>query len=406
MTPTEPTRAPTLPSKELDVNQWFIAAAWLALALAAGIISVRLAISVSLLEIGMGVIAGNFLHLQNAEWTNFLASFGAVLLTFMAGAEIDPESLRKHLKPSLAIGFASFLLPFLGALLVARYLLGWDLHASQIAGIALSTTSVAVVYAVMIETGLNRTELGKLILAACFVTDLGTVLALGIIFANHSLWLVAFLAITGAALFLLPRFARWFFSRYGGKVSELEAKFVFLVLFVLGGLAAKANSEAVLPAYLMGLAVAEVFADHHEMVRRLRTTVFALLTPFYFIKAGLLVSLPAVIAGAGLIACLLAVKLLAKGVGVYPLSRVFRLPSREGIYTTLLMSTGLTFGTISALFGYQHGYITQSQYAILVTVVIGSAVIPTLIAQTFFCPAESAPRLTLSPQLAETEETA
>ena len=388
------------------MNQWLVAAVWVALALGAGLISVRTAISVSLLELVLGVIGGNFLHLQTTDWTSFLAGFGAILLTFMAGAEIDPDSLRKHLRPSLAIGFVSFLLPFLGAMAFARHVAGWDAHSSQIAGIALSTTSVAVVYAVMVETGLNRTDLGKLILAACFITDLGTVLALGILFANYDLWLLAFVLVTAGVLAILPRAGKWFFARYAGRVSELETKFLFLLLFALGGMAVKASSEAVLPAYLLGLAMAGLFLQHGEMVRRLRTTVFALLTPFYFIKAGLLVSLPAVITGAALIGLLLGVKLVTKAVGVYPLAGAFRLPRREGIYTTLLMSTGLTFGTISALFGYQRGFISQSQYTILVTVVIGSAVIPTMVAQAFFRPAPAA--LTSVPEnvphLAEVQE--
>ena len=368
------------------MNQWLVAALWIGLALAAGLISVRTAISVSLLEIAMGVVGGNFLHLHTTEWTSFIAGFGAILLTFLAGAEIDPESLRKHLKPSLAIGLASFLFPFLAAWAYARFVAHWDPRAAWIAGVALSTTSVAVVYAVMVETGLNKTDLGKLILAACFVTDLGTVLALGVIFANYNAWLALFLGVSAAVLFVAPRFAKWFFARYGGKVSELEIKLVFLLLFGLGGLASLANSEPVLPAYLLGLVVAGLFAERREMVRRMRTVVFGFLTPFYFLKAGLFVSLPAVYSGAGIIAAMFAVKMIAKFAGVVPLTRAFRFTPREGNYTTLLMSTGLTFGTISALFGLTRNIITQSQYTILVTTVIMSAVIPTLIAQAFFLP--------------------
>jgi len=368
------------------VNQWLVATLWVALALAAGLISVRTAISVSLLEIVMGVVGGNYLGLRTTEWTSFLASFGAILLTFMAGAEIDPESLRRHLKPSLAIGFVGFLLPFLGAWMYAQHVAHWDARAAQIAGIALSTTSVAVVYAVMVETGLNETEIGKLILAACFVNDLGTVLVLGAIFANYDIWLALFAAVTTVTLIAMPKLSRWFFRRFGGRVSELEIKFLFLLLFGLGGLASLANSEPVLPAYLLGLVVAGLFAEHKGLVRRLRTAVFGVLTPFYFLKAGLYVSLPAVWAGAGLIIALLAVKMASKLVGIWPLTRAFRMAPREGNYTTLLMSTGLTFGTISALFGLTRHIITQEQYTILVTVVIGSAVLPTLIAQTFFLP--------------------
>lgn len=367
-------------------NTWFIAASWVGLALVASLISIRIGLSVALVEIGVGVVAGNFLGLHTAPWIDFLASFGSVLLTFLAGAEIDPASFRRHLKPSLVIGTVSFLAPFLGAMAFAHYVTGWDLRAAEIAGIALSTTSVAVVYAVMVETGLNNTDLGKLILAACFVTDLGTVLALGVLFASFNMWMVAFIGVTGLVLWQLPRLTRYVLATWGGKVSEPEVKFLFLVLFALGGLAQMANSEAVLPAYLVGLVVAGVFVHDKVLVHRMRTIAFTMLTPFYFLKAGLFVSLPAVMAAIGLVAALLGVKMGTKFVGVWPLTRVFKMSALEGNYTTMLMSTGLTFGTISSLYGLTHNIIDQTQYSVLVAVVIGSAVVPTLIAQTFFRP--------------------
>ena len=279
-------------------------------------------------------------------------------------------------------------MPCLGAFLFCLLVAHWTLREAEIGGIALSTTSVAVVYAVMVETGLNRTDLGKLILAACFVTDFGTVLALGVLFANFNGWMILFVAVTCVTLYFLPRATCFVISSVGSRVSEPEVKFIFLVLFVLGWLAQTANSEAVLPAYLVGLVIAGVFVRDRVLVDRMRSIAFVLLTPFYFIKAGLYIALPAVVMGAGLIVLLLLVKLATKGIGVWPLSRlVFRLSARDSAYTTLLMSTGLTFGTISALFGLTNHIISQTQYTILVTVVILSAVVPTLIAQTFFRPA-------------------
>ena len=367
-------------------NIWFIAASWMAVALIASFISIRLGISAALIEIFLGVICGNYLQFHSTAWIDFLASFGSVLLTFLAGAEIDPQSFRKQLKPSLAIGAISFFLPFLAAMAYALFIGHWSLRASEIAGIALSTTSVAVVYAVMVETGLNQTDLGKLILAACFVTDFGTVLALGILFANFNLWLLAFVVVLALVLWKLQPITRWILKRWGGRVSEFEVKFLFLVLFFLGGLASVAQSEAVLPAYLVGLVIAGVFTHDRVMVNRIRSISFALLTPFFFIKAGTLISVPELFASVLVILALLSLKIASKFVGVWPLTRVFKLNAREGNYTTLLMSTGLTFGSISALYGLTHGIITQAQYTILVTVVIGSAVIPTLIAQTWFLP--------------------
>jgi len=367
-------------------NAYLVASAWIGLALVASLISIRVGISVALVEIGLGVLAGNALGLSTTPWIDFLAAFGSVLLTFLAGAEIDPASLRRHARKALAIGFASFAAPFVAAWAFAYFVAGWDLQAAQIAGIALSTTSVAVVYAVMIESGLADAELGKLILAACFITDLGTVLALGVLFADFSPLLLGFAAATLGALIVVPRLLRWLLARVPGRVSEPEIKFLFLVLFGLGGLASAAGSEAVLPAYLVGLAVAGAFVHDRVLVHRMRATAFSLLTPFYFLKAGLLVSVGAVVAGAGLIGGFLLVKVGAKVVGVWPVSRGLGLATRDANYTTLLMSTGLTFGSISALFGLSRGYIDEAAYTVLVTTIILSAVVPTLIATTFFEP--------------------
>jgi Kef-type K+ transport system membrane component KefB len=368
-------------------NVWFIAALWMGLAFVASVLSIRTGISVALLEIAMGVIAGNFLGFHTNEWINFLATFGAGLLTFLAGAEIDPDSLRMHLKAALVIGFVSFLVPFLAAWAVGYWVIGWTYQGALICGIALSTTSVAVVYAVMVETGLSSTSIGKMILAACFVTDFGTVLALGVFFADFNRWLILFVVVLAVVLRYLPQLVRSVITTFGAtRVSEPEVKFLFLVLFFLGGLATSARSEAVLPAYLAGLVVAGVFLQDRVLVSRMRSIAFTMLTPFYFLKAGLFVSLPALVTSAGLVAVLLAVKLAAKFVGVWPLARLFRLPPREANYTTLMMATGLTFGTISALFGLENHYIDQTQYTVLVTVVIGSAVVPTVIAQSFFQP--------------------
>ncbi len=392
-------------------NIWFIAAVWMGLALIASLISIRSGISVALVEILVGVVAGNLavgleggtlhvgmasagtgagnLHhlLQSTEWTNFLALLGSGVLTFLAGAEIDPVSLKANWRASVLIGVLSFAIPFAIVWVFAEFVLGWPLHQAQIAGIALSTTSVAVVYAVMIEGGFSDTAMGKMILAACFITDFGTVLALGTLFADYNLWLLLFVTVTLIVLWFMPRWTQSIITRLGAtRVSEPEVKFILFVLFFLGGLATTAKSEAVLPAYLLGLVVAGVFLRDKTLVRRMRSIAFAIFTPFYFIKAGLYVSLPALWTGPLVISVLLALKMITKIAGVFPLARLHYMKVKEASYTTLLMATGLTFGTISSLYGLQNGIIDRNQYTILVSVVILSAFVPTLIAQKFFQP--------------------
>jgi len=369
-------------------NVWFIAAIWMALAFSASLISIWAGISVALVEILVGLIAGNFLGIHaTTDWINFLALLGSGVLTFLAGAEIDPRSLKANLRASGLIGVLSFGAPFVIVWVFAQFVLGWPLQQAQIAGVALSTTSVAVVYAVMIEGGYSDTALGKTILAACFITDLGTVLALGVLFATFNIWLLVFVIVMCVVLWFMPTWTQFIIVRLGAtRVSEPEVKFIFFILFFLGGLATTAKSEAVLPAYLVGLVVAGVFLRDKTLVNRMRSIAFAIFTPFYFIKAGLYVSLAALWAGLGIIGALLLLKMITKLIGVFPLARMHYMGKREASYTTLLMATGLTFGTISALFGLQNKIIDQQQYTILVSVVILSAFIPTLIAQKFFQP--------------------
>jgi Kef-type K+ transport system membrane component KefB len=350
----------------------------------ASMASVELGVSVALIEISLGVIAGNVFALQSPPWMDFLASFGSILLTFLAGAEVDPQVMREKLKESLLLGGLSFALPFIGAWIFCAWALGWSTPAAQIAGVALSTTSLAVVYAVLVETGLTHSPLGKLIMASTFVTDFGTAAALAALFIRPTWWLVPFIGVSILVIWAMIALQPWFFRRYGQRVIEPELKGAFAALLVLMFLAERAQSHAVLPAFVLGLALASVFHAHPELQRRFRVIAFGLLTPFFFLKGGMNVSLALVWANVGLLIALFAVKQVTKFIGVYPLAKRY-VPS-DSMFTTLLMSTGLTFGTISSLYGLNAGILDRAQFSVLVTVVVASAVIPTVIAQRWFSP--------------------
>jgi Kef-type K+ transport system membrane component KefB len=329
-------------------------------------------------------VVGNAFNLDVPGWLAFIGSFAGIVLTFLAGTEVDVPQFRREWHASLSIGLVSFSAPFVVVGLLAYYGLGWNHRQAEIAGIALSTTSLAVVYAVLVETGLNETVVGKRLMAATFVTDFGTAAALSILFIKPTLWIVPFVAVSIFLIVGLPLLAPWFFGRYGDRVIEPEIKLVFAGIFLLMWLGDRAHSHAVLPAFVLGLVMSSHYHEHRKEQERMRVVAFAFLTPFFFLKGGMSVSAGALWANLGLLALLFAGKMLPKLAGIYPLAR--RFTGEHAIFTTLLMSTGLTFGTISSLYGLNAHIIDRTQFSLLIAVVVLSAIVPTAIAQRFFQP--------------------
>lgn len=392
---------------------YLVAAFWFLSALISTIIANRLKISNALMEIiigaGIGFIAfktgfTNRLALD-ADWMKFIAGVAAIMLTFLAGSELNPDSLKSKFKEITIVGLVGFFSPFIGATLIAHFILHWGLQSSLLTGIALSTTSMAVVYAVMIEYGFNKTSFGKSILGACFVNDLGTVIGLGLIFAPFTYKTLIFIAVTVLLIFILPSVTNFLIKHFAYKTAAIRTKWILFVLLSMGVLAMWSGSEPVLPAYIIGMILARTIEKDNFFIRRLRTMTIGFLTPVYFLRAGALVSLPAIIGAFLVFILLFGGKIMFKIFGLYPVISRFKKHKKEKWYYTLLMSTGLTFGTISALYGLTNNIISTEQYSIIVGVVIASAVVPTLIANRFFLPAHLLEKPVLDDQLPDVVKT-
>lgn len=356
---------------------------------AASLLSLRLGLSVAIFEILLGLTAGS-LGLHAADWMTYIAGFGGIVLTFLSGAEVDAKLLKENFRQAATLSIFSFLAPFAAGCLFCRYAAGWSMQASLITGIALSETSLAVVYSVLTETGLSKTRTGKLLMACTFLTNTLTALALSLAFLKPNLYTLLFLGVSGGFLVFAGRFSAGILNHpaLAGKVIEPEIKYIFFVLLAFIYLAELGSSQAMLPAFLFGLVMSGHFAAHGAAAvkNRLRTVAYAFITPFFFIVAGMKVSLGALWGAAGLFAALFAVKQLSKFAGVYFLAGKYFPANRN--YFTLLMSTGLTFGLMAALFGLKGGMLNAEQYSVLTGVLIASAVLPTFVAQRWFPPLE------------------
>jgi len=352
--------------------------------LLAATVSVEIGLSVALIELFAGAVVGNAFHLDVPSWLTFIGTFAGIVLTFLAGAEVDVPQLRREWRASVSIGLVSFFAPFAVVGLVCYYALDWSRRQAEIGGLALSTTSLAVVYAVLVETGLNSELVGKRLMSATFVTDIATVTGLTLLFITPTIWVVPFAVVSVAMIVGLPRLATGFFGRYGNRVIEPEIKLVFACLFVLMWLGSRAHSQAALPVFVLGLVMSSFYDSHRLEQDRMRIVAFAFLTPFFFLKGGMNVSAGALWANLGVLGVLFLAKMGPKLGAVYPLARKYTAP--HAAFTTLLMSTGLTFGTITSLYGLSAGIIDRTQFSLLIATVVLSAIVPTAIAQRRYDP--------------------
>ena len=207
-----------------------LAAVLSAVVLVASMLSVELGVTVALIELSLGVVVGQRLR---PDEPGVARLHRQVRLDRPHLPRRDGGRSGLHARPrsgaTVGIGVTSFAGPFVVASLVAYFLLDWTGKASLIAGTALSTTSLAVVYAVLVERGLTATNVGKLLMSATFVTDLCTAIALSAIFIKPNVWFPVFLVVSLALILPLPRIAPPFFRRYGDRVIEPEIKLVFAV---------------------------------------------------------------------------------------------------------------------------------------------------------------------------------
>jgi Kef-type K+ transport system membrane component KefB len=354
------------------------------------LISLATGLSVAIIEILGGVVAGYF-GLKPELWMIYIAGLGGILLTFLAGAEIDAALLKEKFKESFLIGFSSFIVPFTGVFLFAYYIVGWDLKASLIAATAFSETSLAVVYSVLVETGLSKQNVGKMILAATFITNLGTALALSLLFIRPNFYTLIFVLVSIIVIYLAAQFSHLIFenTRLKNKVIEPEIKYILFLLLIFIYFASLGAGQAILPTFLLGLFMSRHFAETKStqaVKSRLRTLAFAFITPIFFIVGGLHISVTAISASFAVFTMFFAIRIVLKFIGVNFLARRYLAHGRT--FTTLLLSTGLTFGAIAALFGLNMGYIDNEKFSIIMGVIIASSVVPTFVAQKWFLPVD------------------
>ena len=166
---------------------------------------------------------------------------------------------------------------------------------------------------------------------------------------------------------------------------EPEIKLVFASLFLLMWLGGRAHSHAVLPAFILGLAMSNHYATHRKEQERLRVVAFAFLTPFFFLKGGMNVSTSALWANLGVLALLFAGEDGAEARRASIRSRAGS-PRRTPCSRRCSCRPASRSARSASLYGLNAGIIDRTQFSLLIAVVVLSAIVPTVIAQRFYQP--------------------
>lgn len=352
-------------------------------------VSIKLGMSVAVVEIIFGIIIGNLGLIELESWMIFASTFGGVFLTFLSGSEVDINLMKNKFKESFLIGFISFLAPLIAVFILVYFILNWNLSSSVLIAIALSETSIAIVYSTLTEKNLFNKELGKLIMIATFITNLFTAIALNLILFEFSIESLIFYVFSLIVLVLAYKFSYLIFdnNKFDKGFGEVKIQYVLLLLVLLLFLASIGGSQAILPAFILGVLLSKYFREDNKstaLANHLKIIAFSIVNPIFFIVAGIRLSVPLVIPILAILILVLGVRLASKFVFVNLISRKY-LKDNIG-YTTLMMSTGLTFGLVVALAGLNHNIISQSQYSLITGILVLSAIVPTFLAQRYYNP--------------------
>jgi Kef-type K+ transport system membrane component KefB len=255
----------------------------------AAVLSFELNISSAILEVASGVLLALWLgsDLASLGWLEFLANLGMLGLMFMAGFEVDSDRLRETWKASVAIGACSLAAPFAGVFLVAYFVLGLSPLAAGLVAVALSTTSLALVFHALKERGLLQRRMGQTVLAAASVVDVLSMIVLALLLGEVGWGTAVFLLVVIPTLISLPQIGRWIFWRYHNSLVELELRFVLVLLVAIGSTAEEVGGiHPAIVAFALGLVLSEVVDSYDEVEYKLKGIAFSFFASILFLHAG------------------------------------------------------------------------------------------------------------------------
>jgi len=305
-------------------------------------IAAEVGVATSILILFGGVVAQYTILIDAPEMIAVFANIGLLTLLYMAGLEIDFDLMREEIKPALIMGFSSFIYPFSAILILTVYFIGIEPYTALLATIAISATSIAVIYPILrSRSGGTLDESGKLILSSAMIAELCTICVWGLFFSKFSILLILFIIALFIFTFTFPFFGRKIFSHFKGNVVDFEFKMILFLILGMAMLSEHVGIEAAIVAFLLGMSTSQVVIQHENLDIKLRGVVFGFFAPIFFFNVGLSLDVPNLIENWYFTVLFLTVGFAATYTGVYATCR-FVMPEYEagifnqGLYSSIL----------------------------------------------------------------------
>lgn len=344
--------------------------------LGAGVIAIELGVSSAITELLAGILVKNVLDFRPDSFITVIGNLGLLTLMYVAGLEIDFDQIERRSRESITIGLSSFAAPFILVSLFAYYQMGLNGHQSMLLGVALSTTSMAIVYPQLLANGV-LTEKTRGILSAAMVTDLASMLVFSLLFTRFTL--AIFLPVIGLIVltYFVPFIGRRVFARFEGNPVEFEFRVILFLIVSLGIVSEHAGVEAALVAFVAGMVTSELVVNHADLQNKLQSLVFGFLAPIFFLWVGLTVDLHSLSSNMHSVMLLFTLCYAAKYVGTYlPSKRFFPDDARR---MGFLFNARLSLGLVAALFGLNEGILSTELYGIVVGCIIVSSIVSSIL---------------------------
>jgi len=341
-----------------------------------GFIAIELGMSAAIIEVIAGILAKELVSFQSTEVIDLLANIGIITLMYVAGLEIDIDLLKQNIKPAATIGSISFALPFIAVFLASFYILSMNQQQSLIAAIALSATSIPMIYSIMKTAGFSIAK-KRLILSIAMINDILSMAFLSIFFSGISILLIGLVLGLFIFAYTFPRLGKRLFRRFKGNVVEFEFKAILLLLLGVAIISEQVGVESALIAFLMGMITSEVVVKHETLAMKLNGIVFGFFAPIFFFKVGLTIGVSDILNNLVPLMVILLAAFVSRYLGIYLGGK--RYAKNKAKFVAALLNSRISLGIIAALLGYELGVISEGIYSAIIGAIILSSILSSIL---------------------------